>query len=60
MHYREFAGIRRHAELFDAFAARYQALAEDNGLDWLVEDLRPFPTAAEQLAYLAAQGYLDG
>jgi hypothetical protein len=60
MHYREFAGIRRNAELFDAFAARYQALAEDTGLDWLVEDLRPWPTAAEQLAYLAAQGYLDG
>jgi hypothetical protein len=60
MHYREFAGIRRNAELFDALAARYQALAEDNGLDWLVEDLRPLPTAAEQLASLAAQGYLDG
>jgi hypothetical protein len=60
MHYREFAGIRRNAELFDAFAARYQALAEDNGLDWLVEDLQPLPTASEQLAYLAAQGYLDG
>jgi hypothetical protein len=60
MHYREFAGIRRNAELFDAFAARYQVLAEDNGLDWLVEDLRPLPTAAEQLAYLAAQRYLAG
>ena len=59
MHYREFAGIRRNAELFDALAARYQTLAEDNGLDWLVEDLRPLPTAEEQLAYLTTQGYLD-
>jgi hypothetical protein len=60
MHYREFAGIRRNAELFEAVAARYRALAEENGLDWLVEDLRPFPTTEGQLAHLAAQGYLDG
>src|ERR671938_406024 len=54
MQYREFAGIRRNAVLFDALAARYQTLAEDNGLDWLVEDLRPLPTPQEQLTYLAA------
>lgn len=59
MHYREFAGIRRNTVLFDMFAARYQTLAEDNGLDWLVEDLRHLPTAEAQLAHLAAQGYLD-
>jgi hypothetical protein len=59
MHYREFAGIRRSAELFEAFVARYQALAEDNGMEWIVEDLRAFRTAEAQRAYLAAQGYLD-
>ena len=60
MHYREFAGIRRNAELFEAFVARYQALAEDNGMDWIVEDLRAFATTEAQRTYLAAQGYLDG
>jgi hypothetical protein len=59
MQYREFAGIRRNPELFEAFVARYQALAEDNDLEWIVEDLRPFPTAAAQRAYLAERGYLD-
>jgi len=59
MHYREFAGIRRNAELFEAFVARYQALAEDNGMDWCVEDLRAFSTAEAQRAYIAEQGYLD-
>jgi hypothetical protein len=59
MQYREFAGIRRNAELFEAFVARYQALAEDNDLEWIAEDLRRFPTAAAQRAYLAEQGYLD-
>jgi hypothetical protein len=59
MQYREFAGIRRTAELFEAFVARYQALAEDNDLEWIVEDFRPFPTAAAQRDYLAEQGYLD-
>jgi hypothetical protein len=59
MHYREFAGIRRSAELFEAFVARYQALAEENAMEWLVEDLRGFPTAEAQRAYLAVQGYLE-
>jgi hypothetical protein len=59
MHYREFAGLRRNAELFEAFVARYQALAEDNGMDWIVEDLRAFPTAEAQRVYLAEHGYLD-
>jgi hypothetical protein len=60
MHYREFAGIRRHAELFEAFVERYQALAEDNDMIWIVEDLRPFPTLEAQRAHLVEQGYLDG
>jgi hypothetical protein len=60
MHYREFSGIRRNAELFEAFAARYQALADGNDLDWVVEDLRQLPTEEAQRAYLAAQGYGDG
>ena len=60
MQYREFAGIRRNAELFETFVARYQMLAEDNGLEWIVEDLRAFATAEAQHTYLAAQGYLDG
>jgi hypothetical protein len=59
MHYREFSGIRRNAELFETFVARYQALAESNGMDWIVEDLRQLPTAEAQRAYLAAQGYCD-
>jgi hypothetical protein len=59
MHYREFAGIRRNTELFEAFVTRYQTLAEENGVDWLVEDLRAFPTTEAQRAYLAAQGYLE-
>jgi hypothetical protein len=59
MHYREFAGMRRNPELFEAFIDRYQALARDNDLDWIVEDLRPFPTAATQRDYLAERGYLD-
>jgi hypothetical protein len=57
MHYREFSGIRRNAELFETFVARYQALADGNDLDWIVEDLRQLPTAEAQRAYLAAQGY---
>jgi hypothetical protein len=60
MHYREFAGIRRNTELFEGLVARYQALAEDTGIEWLVEDLQTFATAEGQLAYLAGQGYLDG
>ena len=60
MQYREFAGMRRNAELFEAFVARYQTLAEENGIDWIVEDLQAFATAEAQRAYLAAQGYLDG
>jgi hypothetical protein len=59
MHYREFAGIRRNAELFEAFVCRYQALAEDNDMDWIVEDLRGFPTVEVQRAYLTERGYLD-
>jgi hypothetical protein len=59
MHYREFAGIRRNAELFEAFVGRYQTLAENNDMDWIVEDLRPFPTVGAQRAYLAELGYLD-
>jgi hypothetical protein len=59
MHYREFAGIRRNAELFEAFIGRYRALAEDSDMDWLVEDLRAFSTAEAQRAYLAEQGYLE-
>lgn len=60
MQYREFAGIRRNAELFEAFVARYQALAEESGVDWIVEDLQTFPSAEAQRAHLAAQGYLEG
>ncbi|HSF30081.1 MAG TPA: hypothetical protein VLK82_06360 [Candidatus Tectomicrobia bacterium] len=59
MHYREFAGIRRNVELFEAFAGRYQALAEESDIDWIVEDLRAFSTAEAQREYLADQGYLD-
>jgi hypothetical protein len=59
MHYREFAGIRRSAELFEAFVGRYQGLAENNGLEWIVEDLRAFSTLEAQRAYLAEQRYLD-
>ena len=59
MHYREFAGVRRNAELFEEFVTRYQALAEDNGIDWIVEDLCELPTLEAQRAYMAAQGYLD-
>jgi len=59
MQYREFAGIRRNPELFEAFVNRYQTLAHDNDLEWIVEDLRPFPSAAVQQDYLAEQGYLD-
>jgi hypothetical protein len=59
MHYREFAGIRRHAELFDAIAQRYQVLASDNDLQWISEDLHGFRCQAAQLRYLAAQGYLE-
>jgi len=60
MHYREFSGIRRNSELFDAFVARYQALAEESGVDWIVEDLQSFPSIEAQRAHLAAQGYLEG
>src|SRR5918996_3900261 len=42
MQYREFAGIRRNPELFEAFVRRYQTLAEDNDMEWIVEDLRAF------------------
>jgi hypothetical protein len=28
-------------------------------MDWIVEDLRPFPTVGAQRAYLAELGYLD-
>ncbi len=59
MQYREFAGIRRNAELFEAFVHRYQALAYDNDLEWIAEDLRSFPSATAQLCYLADQGYVD-
>jgi hypothetical protein len=59
MQYREFAGIRRNAELFEAFVRRYQTLAEDNDMEWVVEDLRAFATAEAQRAYLAELGYLD-
>ena len=59
MQYREFSGIRRNPALFEAYVNRYQTLADDNDLDWIVEDLRPFPTAAAQRGYLVAQGYLD-
>ena len=59
MHYREFAGIRRNAELFEAFVTRYQILAEDNDMEWIVADLQSFSTVEEQRAYLAAQDYFD-
>jgi hypothetical protein len=59
MQYREFAGIRRNAELFEAFVGRYQALAEDSDIDWIVEDLRTLPTVEAQRAYLADRGYFD-
>ena len=42
MHYREFSGIRRNAELFETFVARYQALAESN------QQAEPEPEAAPQ------------
>jgi hypothetical protein len=60
MQYREFSGLRRNAELFEAFVRRYQTLAEDNDMEWIVEDLRAFATPEAQRAYLAEQGYLDG
>lgn len=60
MHYREFGGIRRNAELFEAFVTRYQTLADNNEMEWIVEDLRQFPTVETQLLYLAKQGYLEG
>jgi hypothetical protein len=59
MHYREFAGIRRNAELFEVFVNRYRMLAEQNDLDWIVEDLQALPTLEAQRAYLAERGYLD-
>mgnify|MGYP003288126038 CR=1 FL=1 len=59
MRYREFSGIRRNAEVFETFVARYQALADDNDLHWIIEDLRQLPTVETQRAYLAAQGYGD-
>jgi hypothetical protein len=59
MQYREFAGIRRNPQLFEAFVERYQTLADDSELEWIVEDLRPFSSAAAQREYLAAQGYFD-
>jgi hypothetical protein len=59
MQYREFAGIRCNPELFEAFVDRYRTLAHDNDLEWIVEDLRPFPSATMQQDYLAEQGYLD-
>jgi hypothetical protein len=59
MRYREFSGVRRNAELFEAFVHRYQVLAHDNDLEWIAEDLRAFPNSAAQLRYLADQGYDD-
>jgi hypothetical protein len=59
MHYREFAGVRRNAELFEAVVARYRTLAEDNGMEWIVEDLQSLPTLGAQRDYLLQQGYLD-
>jgi hypothetical protein len=59
MHYREFAGIRRSAALFEAFAERYRLLAEANELDWIVENLQSLPTVEAQLAQLRARGYLE-
>src|SRR5262245_11042960 len=59
MHYREFAGIRRTPELFETFVRRYQTLAHDNDMDWIVEDLRTFADVAAQRDYLAAHGYFD-
>jgi hypothetical protein len=59
MHYREFAGIRYTPELFERFVRRYQTLAHDNAMDWIVEDLRAFPDVAAQRDYLAAHGYFD-
>ena len=40
MHYREFSGIRRTAQLVETFNALYRVLAEDNDVYWIVEDLR--------------------
>jgi hypothetical protein len=59
MHYREFSGVRRNAELFEMLVARYRVLAEGNDLEWIVEDLRQLPTAEAQRTYLVAQGYCD-
>jgi hypothetical protein len=59
MHYREFAGVRRNTELFESFVARYRTLAEDNGMEWIVEDLQRLPTIGAQRDYLSRQGYLD-
>jgi hypothetical protein len=59
MHYREFAGIRRNAELFEAFVDRYRMLAEQNDMNWIVEDLQALPALETQRAYLAERGYLD-
>jgi hypothetical protein len=59
MHYREFAGIRRNAELFEAFVERYRMLAGQNDLGWIVEDLQALPALEAQRAFWAAQGYLD-
>jgi hypothetical protein len=60
MQYREFAGIRRNAELFEALAVRYQALADENGIEWIVEALQGFPSVEAQRAHLIARGYLEG
>jgi hypothetical protein len=59
MQYREFAGVRRNAMLFEAFVHRYQALAYDNDLEWIAEDLHCFPSAEAQLRYLLDQGYVE-
>jgi hypothetical protein len=59
MHYREFAGIRRNAELFEAFVDRYRMLAERNDIYWIVEDLQALPALEAQRAYLAERGYLE-
>jgi hypothetical protein len=59
MQYREFAGIRRNATVFEAFVSRYRTLAEESGLEWGVEDLWRFATVEAQLVHLRQQGYLD-
>jgi hypothetical protein len=59
MHYREFSGRRRNAELFEGFVQRYQVLASNHDMEWIAEDLRGFRSIVAQMRYLADCGYVD-